>query len=358
MDRAAVLATRMATQRLSGPPAATPAQVVSELLCVQAQDAPLAQAMIALRCEEATDATVRTAVASGALVRTHILRPTWHYVAAADLRWLLQLTAAKVISGMTARHRQLELDEPRVGTGLAVFTDALAGRRFANRAELGQLLSAAAVLDRTHPLFGQQVGHLLLLAEMRALVCSAPVDALEHRYALVAEVVPPTPEIGREEALTELVARFVAGHGPVALSDLIRWARVTLGEARAAIDRLGGRVASIRVDGEELWYEPASALPETRTAPAWLLSTFDEAFLSYRKVPWPRSARHPAGDNHYRFAEAGAGVVIHDLQDVGSWKRTREKSGPRIDLVVDDSLSRTARAAIGEAVDHLATKID
>ncbi len=357
MDRTAVLNARLATQRLSGPAAAGPAQMVRELLCVQAQDAPLARAMIALRCAGATDEAVREALAAGEIVRTHILRPTWHYVAAADLRWLLQLTSPKVESGMAARHRMLGLDEARVAAGLAELGSRLAGRSFANRNELGAALAAAGLLTPADPLFGQQVGHLIMLAELRGLVCSAPLPSSEHRYALVEEVVPATPDLERPEAITQLVLRFIAGHGPVALTDLIRWARVTLGEARAALAGLGEGVARVYVDDEELWYSPGNQLDTVRPQPAWLLSTFDEAFLSYRRVPWPRSAGHPAGADAYRFAEAGGGVVILGTEDVGGWKRKRVRGGARIELDVDDSLPRSGRLAIDEAVDRLLVAI-
>jgi len=357
MDRADVLTARLATQRLEGPPADGPGQVVSELLCVQSQDALLAQAMIALRCFPATATDVRGALASGDIVRTHVLRPTWHYVSAADLRWLLRLTSPKVESGMAARHRQLGLDEPLLASALDVLANSLAGRGFAARTALGAALADAGLLTPGDPLFGQQVGHVLLIAELRGLVCSAPVPTIAHQYALVEEVISPTPERGRNEAITELVGRFVSGHGPVALTDLVRWAKVTLGEARAAVAELGDRVEKLTVDGEELWHAPGAALPRQRPQEAWLLSTFDEAFLSYRKVGWPRSAGHPAGGDPYRFAEAGGGIVLLGQVDVGAWKRTRVRSGVEVRLDVDQSLSRAERQAIDAAVDRLVSTI-
>jgi hypothetical protein len=356
VDRSDVLTARLATQRLTGPPAAGPAQVVRELLCVQAQDAPLARAMIALRCG-GTEADVLASVARGEIVRTHLLRPTWHYVAAEDLRWLLELTSPKVESGMASRHRQLGLGETRVATALDVLSAELAGRRFRTRPELGAALAAADVLSTDDPLFGQQVGHVLLLAELRALVCSAPSDDTEHRYALVAEVVAATPQRSREDALTELVGRYVAGHGPVALTDLLRWAKVTLGEARTALRALDGQASRLEVDGDELWHSPASALPQVQPRRAWLLSTFDEAFLSYRKVPWPRSSGHPAGDDAAWFAQAGGGPVLCDLADVGTWKRTVTRDGVRVELMVDAGLPADARAANDAAAADLADVI-
>ena len=357
MDRSDVLRARLATQRLEGPPAATPLQVVSELLCVQSQDAPLARSMIALRCEVGTDAGVRASIAAGEIVRTHILRPTWHYVAASDLRWLLRLTSPKVESGMAARHRQLGLQEPRLAAALEVLEARLRGRAFVNRPVLGATLAQAGLLAPEDPLFGQQVGHVLLLAELRGLICSAPLDAAEHSYALLEEVVPAAPERDREQAITELVARFIFGHGPVALSDLMRWTKVTLTEARAAVAGLGDAVERIVVDGEELWHAPASALPTTRPNDAWLLSTFDEAFLTYRTVHLPRSAGHPSGADPYRFAEAGGGIVSLGLEDVGAWKRTRVRGQVRITLDVDQTLSRAGRTAIDAAVERLVATI-
>ena len=358
MDRADVLTARLATQRLTGPAAQGPAQVVRELLCVQSQDALLAQAMIALRCSGATDGDVRAALATGDIVRTHVLRPTWHYVAAADLRWLLQLTSPKVESGMASRHRQLSLGDSLLARALEVLGASLAGRRFAPRNAIGAALADAGLLTRGDPLFGQQVGHVLLVAELRGLVCSAPVATIEHQYALVEEVVPATPERERHQAIVELVGRFVGGHGPVALTDLVRWAKVTLGEARAAVAELGDRVEKLTVDGEELWHCPDDALPTQRPQAAWLLSTFDEAFLSYRKVPWPRSAEHPAGGDPYRFAEAGGGIVLLGLADVGAWKRTRTRGASQFSLDVDPTLSGSERNAIDEAVDRLVSRID
>lgn len=355
MQRDSVLAARLATQRLAGPPADSPAQVVRELLAVQAQDAPLARAMIALRCD-ATASVVAAAVARGEIVRTHVLRPTWHYVAAEDLRWLLQLTSPKVEAGMAARHRQLGLVGARLDAALDVVAARLAGRRFASRPELAAVLGETGVLSADDPLFGQQVGHVLLVGELRGGLCSAPT-AGEHRYALVDEVVPPTPPLDREAALTALVGRFVASHGPVALTDLQRWAKVTLTEARAALARLGDEVERMDVDGEELWRAPAAVLPATRPQRAWLLSVFDEAFLTYRRVGWTRSDGNPDGPDDRRFAQSAGGPVLCDGRDVGGWKRRWERGRPWIELAVDASLSRPALGAVDEAVDRLLVAI-
>lgn len=356
MDRDEVLSRRLATQRLTGPAADTPTEVVRELLCVQAQDPALAKAMLALRCTPASVGQVVAAVASGEIVRTHVLRPTWHYVAAEDLVWLLGLTSAKVESAMAARHRQLHLDEPVIGRAATVLHETLAGRRFAPRATLGRALAEAGILAAGQALFGQQVGHLLLLGELRGQLCSAPTAATEHHYALVDEVVAPTRVRTRREAITELVGRFIAGHGPVAVTDLQRWTRLTLAEVRGGLAELGNRVAAVSIDGIELWHVPTD-LEATRPQRAWLLSTFDEAFLTYKQVGFPRSPGHRSGDVAYRFAEAGGGPVICDLRDVGGWKRTLRRGVASLNLTLDPGLDKHQHAAIDEAADRLLAAI-
>lgn len=338
-----MLAERLANQRLTGPLAESPVQVVRELLAVQAQDAPMARAMIAVR-SGTDEAAVLRLVAEGRLIRTHVLRPTWHYVLAEDLRWLLAATATKVESGLASRHRQLSLDAERIEAGLAVISHHLSGRNFTNRTSIGSALLGSGVIAGD-ALFGQRIGHLLMIAELRALICSAPVALPEHHYALVDDVLPapdPTPA----PSLTELAYRFCVGHGPVALSDLRRWAGITVAQARTAL--AGSALETVEVDGEELWRSP-TPLPPTRSRPALLLSTFDEAFLSYRAVGWPRSPGHPLGEAPYTFAQSSGGVVLWQLADVGSWRRVRSSNSARIELTLDAGLSPAAVAQIEAA---------
>ena len=55
---------------------------------------------------------VEKAFDDGAILRTHVLRPTWHFVAPADIRWMLALTGPRVMARMAPYNRQLELDAP------------------------------------------------------------------------------------------------------------------------------------------------------------------------------------------------------------------------------------------------------
>ncbi len=347
MDHDDMLRDRLARQHLTGAPAASPEAVVRDLLAVQAQDATMAQAMVALRSTgRATD--VRAAVDAGTVVRTHLLRPTWHYVAADDLLWLLALTGPKIETSLAARHRQLDLVDPVVrDRALDVVAVSVAGQE-ATRGQVGQALAADGVLDRDNPLFGQQLGHVLMIAELRGLVCSGPLREGKHTYALVAERVPPAPARTRQEAVVELTRRFVVSHGPVALEDLRRWSTVTLTEARAACQALDGLVEPVDVAGHQLW-QACGRPVETRPVPALVLSVFDEAYLSYRVLGFPRSAGHPWGPTDVRFAQSASGPVLHQGRDVGVARRR----ATHVELELDPSLGKRARAAVDEAAARL-----
>jgi hypothetical protein len=311
-----VLARRLATQRLSTTGVEHVGAAVRLLTCVQSQDAPLARFSLVLRTRGATEATVVEAIDRGEIVRTHILRPTWHFVAAEDLRWILALTSAKVEAGMAARLRQLGLDAATVDRGFKTLSSELAGGQFRSRRSLRPLLARAGCPST------DQAGHLLLLAELRGLICSGPLERGAHTYALVDDRIPPAPARPRDKAVRDLVHRFFVGHGPASVEDLCRWTVLARAEVRAALADLGDRLATTSVDGVTLWadpHEPAAPLPGRR---AWLLPTFDEAYLSYPALNFPRAPGHPSRDEPHRFAEAAGGVVICDRLDAGWWKRT------------------------------------
>jgi hypothetical protein len=347
VDQDTLLARRLATQGLSARVFCSPEDAVRSLLCVQSQDAPLARWSLAMRTGQPADDQVRAAIDNGRIVRTHVLRPTWHYVLAEDLRWLLALTSPKVRSGMTARHRQLGLDDPAVVSGLH---DTLAGLLAGGRSLTRRQLQTTLARD---DLRGERLGHLLMLAELDGLVCSGPLADGQHTYALVDERVPSGPVPERDEALRDLVLRYFTGHGPATVAHLMRWATPTKREVVATLDDLGDRVASTDVNGDTFWHAPVPpAKPDAQGT--WLVPVFDEAYLSYPGSNYPRLPDHPWGDRGHSFAESGGGVVVSDLRDVGWWKRKESGRTTTVSVGLCPSLGRRQRAEVEEQAAALA----
>ncbi|WP_153398822.1 winged helix DNA-binding domain-containing protein [Ornithinicoccus halotolerans] len=343
-----VLRQRLSTQRLTATPLPSAADVVALLGCVQSQERDHAFFSLGLRTHGATHADVTAEYNEGGFLRTHILRPTWHFVRPEDLRWMLALTSPRVEASMAARHRQLGLDDPRhVGRALDALTDLLSGRSYRTRTEIGEAFARHPGLPRAGP----QLGHLLLLAELRGLVCSGPLRGAHHSYALVEEVVPPAPELAREEALDRLVRRFFAGHGPASAQDFARWSSLTVTDTRAALAGTGDDLERVEVDGTTLWFDPAARARARPGAPStFLLPVYDEAVLSYRQLSFPAAPGHPYAERPDPFWA----WIIQDGTNVGLWKRTVGARRVTVEARVATSLQASARESVQAAAQRLA----
>ncbi|MDQ6657403.1 MAG: winged helix DNA-binding domain-containing protein [Actinomycetota bacterium] len=309
------LSRRLATQRLTSAPLAAAADVVRLLGCVQAQERASAFYSLGLRTRTATVESVQAELDAGAIIRTHILRPTWHFVAPEDLRWMLALTSPKVEQGMGARHRQLELTPRTIDRGLDDLTELLCGRTFRTRRQLGP------PMERRGIAVGAQLGHLLLLAELRGLICSGPTVGGQHSYALIDEWVATAAALEPDAAASRLVKRFFAGHGPASLPDLTRWCTLTQADARAALAILGDELEKIEVNGTALWFDPSLPARTTRKRRALLLPVFDEATLSYPQLRFPRIDGHPHSALK-AVSDLFSGSIIVDRLNVGTYTRT------------------------------------
>lgn len=348
MDLQAVLAQRLATQRLTSAPLPRAADVVRLLTCVQSQERDHAFFSLGLRSRLSTYAGVRREYDRGAFLRTHILRPTWHFVAPRDLRWILELTSPRVLSGMAGRHRQLGLDDPqRLGDGLDLVAELLRGKHFLTRPEIG-----GAFAERGSPVKpGEQLGHLLLVAELRGLICSGPMKGVHHSYALVDDVVAPTSAPEREEALVELVRRFFTGHGPASVKDFTRWSSLTVADTKAALTVLGDDLECVTVQGVPHWFDAAQVPRRRSAAPAaHLFPVYDEAVLSYPQVNFPPADDHPYSEHPDPF---WARVVLNGV-NVGLWKRTVSDGTVDVDVRLAPSVDATGREEVHIAGQRLA----
>ena len=336
---------RLATQRLSSTGAQHGAEVVRLLGCVQSQDAPLAAWSLGMRMAPGTTyADVLAEQSGGGWVRTHVLRPTWHLLAPEDLRWVQGVTGPRVESGSAGINRRLGLTHEVVTRGLGVLESLLAGPTPRTRREVRVAFDAAGLPTEVQPL-----AHLLIIAELRAIICSGPPRGVEHTYVLVDEVVPPGPNdsLVDGDARRELTRRFMAGHGPASERDLARWSTLTLTQIRSALADLEGQLERVDVDGHALWFDPTVPARTSREHAAYLLPTFDEACLTYQHTGFPR--RTPDVTRQRLLSESGGGIVVVHGEDVGIWKRAVSPGSVRVTVSADSPLSSDDRDAVAEA---------
>lgn len=320
-----LLAQRLVNQRLAGTGLRDPQEIASWFGAIQAQDFQGAKWAIGLRAKALTDAAVERAFDEGSLLRTHVLRPTWHFVTAADIRWLLALTGPRIIARMSSYHRQLELDGETVRRTRLLLTRALRDG-FLTRRQIGAELARGGM--RLTP---ERLNHVLMLAEVEGVVCSGPRRDRQFTYALLDVRVPPAEAIGREEALARLAARYFQSHGPATVADFAWWSGLSLREARAAVDTAGltfARDALVSFDAR-----PRRRPSEATRPSAWLLPNFDEYLVAYkdRQAVLGGSADPRDSLSH---------TVIVDGLAVATWRVLRQDGGVSIRVVPRGRLSR------------------
>jgi hypothetical protein len=292
---------------------ATPEEVVGWLGAVQSQEYAGAKWSLALRMKQAEDEAIERAYNEGTILRTHVLRPTWHFVPAADIRWMLELTASRIIAQDAHRARQLELDAAQYAHSNEVMARALQGGRFLTRPELGAALAEAGISAAD----GSRLGHMVMYAELEAVICSGPRRGKQMTYALLDERAPHARSLPREEALVELARRYFRGHGPATVRDFAWWSGLTLTGAREGLGLVGEELEKEESEGHTYWFSadaPPVAMPYEE---AILLPTYDEFLVGYDGF----AASRLEGWN-IREVGAFAAMMVLGGQIIGSWKRT------------------------------------
>jgi len=345
MQTGDILSHRLHNQQLSRSAFDRPGEVVAWLGAVQAQDYSGAKWALGQRVPGATDASVERAFADGAILRTHLMRPTWHFVAPADIRWMLGLTGPRVNAVNAYYYRALGLDEAVFKHSQAVLTRALAGGRDLTRRELDLALQEAGIAAK-----GPGLAYLVMRAELDGLVCSGPRRGKQFTYVLLDERVPPTGPLDPDQALAELARRYFTGHGPATLRDFVWWSGLTAADARLGIELVGSHLARETIDGKTYWLSPSATPPEMPTA-AYLLPNYDEYTIAYKERGAFFDAQQARGLGP-RDREPFNHAIVVGGRVVGTWKAT-----PKRDVVVVDSrlfveLSETEKHALAAAVER------
>lgn len=272
-----VAQARLSNQLLGKKKCKTPGEVVAWLGAVQAQDFAAAKWALALRMRKATDTDIERAFNDGAILRTHVMRPTWHFVAPQDIRSLLALTAPRVHAANAHMYRKLELDDDRLSRCHAVLTKALRGNQYLTRSELANRLSENRIKAA-----GQRLAYILMHAELEALICSGPRRGKQFTYALLEERTPQSQKLHLDEALAQWTLRYFASHGPAQLKDFAWWSGLTLHDAQRGLDLAAPQLARAIIDDKPHWFSPNSKTAKRKTPSALLLSIYDEYTIAYR----------------------------------------------------------------------------
>jgi hypothetical protein len=280
MNTRDITTIRLANQQIADATSTSPTEVVTRLLAVQAQDYRGALWSIGLRLTGATIAQIEQAIAERSIVRTWPMRGTLHFVAAADVRWMLELLTPRVMKGSAGRMRQLEIDDTVLSRSRKAFVKALRDGPPLTRDAMYDVLGRAKIEPAN-----QRGIHILSRLSQEGLLCFGPHRGRQPTFALLDEWIPGSRTLDRDEALAELTSRYFRGHGPATIRDFAWWSGLTLGDARAGVAMMAAELTEHKIGG--IAYLAWRNTPDVNTATRrsaralYLLPGFDEYMLGY-----------------------------------------------------------------------------
>jgi len=315
MNSREIAQLRLINQRLAGTEFTTPQQLVKWMGCIQAQDYGMAKWAVGCRLQHATALSVEQDFNDGKILRTHVLRPTWHFICPEDIRWMLKLTAPRIKAFARPYHRQLNIDDALLRKSKKVITTALDQHKKLTRPQLTEILKKEKI-DTTDT----RMGHLLIDAELDALICSAGRIGRQFAYGLLDEHAPGSHDLNEEEAIARLAGVYFFSKGPATVQDFAWWAGLTLTDARKGLDAHKQKLQSVTLNGLEYWFAttPTTVTPAAG-ASTYLLPAFDEFAVAYKH-------RDDVLDPQFA-ASCFSGlkpIVVHNDRVAGTWQSTKK----------------------------------
>jgi hypothetical protein len=342
MDGREIAHRRLHAQRLVGPPLADPVAVVRHLGAMQAQEYAIAKWGVAQRTPGVGDAAIQRLLDEGAIVRTHALRPTWHFLAAEDISWIQALTGPRVHALNAYYYRMHGLDDETAARTNKLITDALRGGNHLTRKELAEVLDKGG-----YPATGNRLAYVVMWAELDGLIASGPMRGKQHTYALLNERAPTARALAPEAALAELTWRFFATHGPATVKDFAWWSSLTARQIKRGLGLVGERLASAVVEGRTVWFDPTAEASPPPSPVAHLLQGYDEYVVAYSDTKFVFNVAGTApAPGRYTDNMMFSPMMING-QVAGFWRRVPK--GKAIALELD--LIAPTTAAQREALD-------
>ncbi len=313
-------ALRLLNQQLLNPQFRTPKELVSWMGAVQAQDYTMAKWAVGMRLKKAALQSIEKALHEGEIFRIHVMRPTWHLIAAEDVRWMLKLSAPRIrqANDSYAKGYGLEIAESLYAKSNDLLEKILCGGRSMTKPEITEFFNEAGMpADKFHMI------RFLERAETEGVVCSGHIRGRQHTYALLEERVPFMPDLTKEESLARLAKSYFRSHAPAVLQDFIWWSGLSVTDAKDAIALIDTELVKEQWR-ERLWYVHDSCRRSgTVSGNLHLLPPYDELLLGYKD----RSDVLPK--EYYRRAFTNNGlfypVVLHEGQIIGNWNKVEKK---------------------------------
>jgi len=336
-----IAAQRLINQQITDSKFKSSEKLLSHLGPIQAQDFAMAKWAIGGRIPGLSEAALDKSLEKGTIVRTHILRPTWHFVAAEDLRWMLELTAPHVKRLVNNYSQKLELTDELLAKTRKIIENALSGHNHLTRKEIMQILSENGIKTNEW-----RSTHIMFDAELSGLVCSGINKGKQFTYSLIDETIKKHQSFSGDEALAELTFRYFNSRGPATIPDFCWWSGLTLTRARKGVE-MNLRNFNQFTKENQTYYFTGDFKESKPDDTIHFLPAFDEFLIAYKD----RSASMDTV--HYKKVIAGYGIfkplIIQSGFVKGTWKRTVKHDEVHIQLSFIDKVSKSEFEKFGTA---------
>lgn len=346
MKTADIYKHRLFNQHIATHHLATPQEVVSTLTAMQAQEYAHAKYAIGLRSDGLTDAVVEDAFNKGAILRTHVMRPTWHFVSPGDIRWLQMLTSHRVQAFSAPYYRKTALDTKTLNKATDIITQALENGHFKTRDELRALLEKAKIKVTGDD--GMRMSLILINAELECMICSGPRQGRQFTYALLDERVSAIKPVSKDEALHKLVHQYFTTRNPASLQDFAWWSGLTIKDAKEGVAQLGNQFKTTIIEGKTYVYTAAEWSLEKHHRSSFLMPDYDEYGIAYKD----RTAILPsaAGSRGKGYTHS----LVVNGKIAGSWKPVMKKDTVAVLTHFFKPLNKTQEQLVAKAIRHYA----
>ena len=345
---------RLISQKLHKTTHSTPQEIVQHLGAMQAQDYAMAKWAVGSRCD-ASEKAIEEAINSAQIIRTHILRPTWHFVSADDIYWMLDLSGPQVKRIVTSYVKKYGYNAKKLDQTNAAIQKILAGNNHLTREEIMQELSITKASGPDH-----LSGPIMMYAELDGLVCNGKMNGKQMTYALLEERVPKTQgRLTQEEGLIKLALRYFESHGPATLLDFSWWSGFSPTSCKNIINAIELQLNSITIEDQKYWFKNDISTEDDFRESIHFLPAFDEILISYKSREASILPEHQpkAFTNNGIFKP----IILENSKVIGTWKRTIKKDHAKIETQFFNETENHKKAILFEAIkpfeNYLGTKI-
>lgn len=342
MKTADILQVRLHNQQLAAQQFQTPAELVAHMGVIQAQEYHMSKWAIGMRLPGTTEQAIDMALDKGEILRTHVLRPTWHYVAAEDIHWMLALSVPQNMAAVKSRFKVLGITAEMVKKSNKLIDKALSNGEHLTRKELVAILEKAKIDAKN-----EVGGHLLFMAELEGIACNGAHRGKEITYALLSSRVANGKSFSREEALAKLAKRYFNSHGPATVQDFIWWSGLSITEGKKALELVKNEFEQVSIDEQMFYFSPNIKMPDAKKSTCLLIPPYDEYVIGYADRTMLIKGEGKE-ENIFENGLSRPNILVNG-KSIGNWKRTIKKDKTIIELKFFKAPAKTVLPQIKKA---------